>query len=61
MDKTAQGGLVSTLASLAAAVGERPTLEEVDEILIELQRMPRDQSVAGLIDDLLDYRTMLTS
>jgi hypothetical protein len=52
---------VSTLASLASAVGERPTLEQVDEMLVALLRMPRDEVVAGLIDDLLDYRAMAVS
>jgi hypothetical protein len=52
---------VSALVSLAEAVGERPTLEQVDAMLVELQRMPRDEAVAGLIDDLLDYRSMMSS
>jgi hypothetical protein len=52
---------VSTLASLAAAVEERPSLEQVDAMLVELLRMPRDEAVAGLIDDLLDYRAMAVS
>ncbi|HEV7933264.1 MAG TPA: hypothetical protein VGP70_13280 [Actinomadura sp.] len=52
---------MSTLASLAAAVEERPTLEQVDAMLVALLRMPRDEAVAGLIDDLLDYRAMAVS
>jgi hypothetical protein len=47
------------LAGLVAAVFELPTLEGLDELLAELERSPRDQAVAGLIDDLLDYRVVL--
>jgi hypothetical protein len=47
--------------SLAASVDGRPTLEQVDELLIELRLMPRDQDVAGLIDDLLDYRLLVAA
>jgi hypothetical protein len=47
------------LEGLVAAVFERPTLEGLDELLAELEALPRDQSVAGLIDDLLDYRVVL--
>jgi hypothetical protein len=47
------------LPSLVAAVFERPTLEGLDELLAELAESPRDQAVAGLIDDLLDYRAVL--
>jgi hypothetical protein len=47
------------LVSLVAAVFERPTLEGLDELLAELEESPRDQAVAGLIDDLLDYRVVL--
>jgi len=51
---------MSTLLALVEAVGDRPTVEEVDAILAELRRMPRDAAVAELIDDLLDYRSMLS-
>jgi hypothetical protein len=47
------------LERLVAAVFERPTLEGLDELLAELEALPRDQAVAGLIDDLLDYRVVL--
>jgi len=47
------------LPSLVAALFERPTLEGLDELLAELEGLPRDQAVAGLIDDLLDYRVAL--
>jgi hypothetical protein len=49
------------LASLVEAVFERPTLEGLDELLAELQELPRDRAVAGLIDDLLDYRVVLAA
>jgi hypothetical protein len=47
------------LERLVAAVFERPTLEGLDELLAELEALPRDQAVAGLIDDLLDARVVL--
>jgi hypothetical protein len=47
------------LPSLVEAVFEQPTLEGLDELLAELTESPRDQAVAGLIDDLLDYRAVL--
>jgi len=46
---------------MAAAVDERPTLEQVDAMLGELRQMPRDPAVTGLIDDLLDFRAMLAA
>jgi hypothetical protein len=47
------------MVGLVAAVFEWPTLEGLDELLAELEGLPRDQAVAGLIDDLLDYRVVL--
>jgi hypothetical protein len=47
------------LVDLVAAVFERPTLERLDELLAELEELPRDQAISGLIDDLLDYRVVL--
>jgi hypothetical protein len=52
---------VSPLVRMVAAIDDDPTLEQVDEILTELRRMPRDHRVTGLIDDLLDYRTLLAA
>jgi hypothetical protein len=49
------------LVSLVAAVDELPTLEQVDSMLVELGQMPRDRSVTGLIDNLLDYRAALAA
>lgn len=51
---------MNALLALVESVGDRPTLEEVDAMLAELRRMPRDPAVAGLIDDLLEYRSMLS-
>jgi hypothetical protein len=45
--------------SLAAAVDGYATLEQVDAMLAELQSMPRDEKVVKLVDDLLDYRSVL--
>jgi hypothetical protein len=50
---------MNALVRLAALVEERPTIEEVDAMLVELGLLPRDQIVTGLIDDLLDYRARL--
>ncbi|WP_171074036.1 hypothetical protein [Nonomuraea basaltis] len=50
---------MNRLVSLAASVDDRPTLAQVDAMLTELQQMPRNQSVTELIDELLDYRSML--
>jgi hypothetical protein len=49
---------MNKLVSLAAAAGELPTLEQVDAMLEELRRMPRDQKVIELIDDLLEFRAL---
>jgi hypothetical protein len=49
---------MNKLVSLAAAVDELPTLEQVDAMLEELRRMPRDQKVIELIDDLLEFRAL---
>jgi hypothetical protein len=51
---------MNALVALVESVGDRPTLEQVDAILAELRRMPRDAAVTGLMDDLLDYRSMLS-
>jgi hypothetical protein len=47
------------VSSLVAALFDRPTLDGLDELLAALEGLPRDQAVAGLIDDLLDYRVVL--
>jgi hypothetical protein len=47
---------VIPLVRMAAAIDDDPTLEQIDELLMELRRMPRDHRVVALIDDLLDYR-----
>jgi hypothetical protein len=52
---------MSKLVSLAAAVDERPTLEQVDAMLEELRQMPRDQKSTELIDDLLEMRALLAA
>jgi hypothetical protein len=55
------GGDVIPLVKMVVAIDDDPTIEQVDEILTELQRMPRDHRVTGLIDDLLDYRAFLAA
>jgi hypothetical protein len=52
---------MSKLVSLAAAVDERPTLEQVDGMLEELRQIPRDQKVTEVIDDLLEMRALLAA
>jgi hypothetical protein len=47
------------LVSLAASVDGYPTVEQVDAMLVELQGMPRDGVVVKLVDDLLDFRSLL--
>jgi hypothetical protein len=47
------------LPSLVEAAFERPTIDGLDDLLAELAELPRDEAVAGLIDDLLDYRVVL--
>ncbi|WP_322760684.1 hypothetical protein [Frankia sp. Cr2] len=52
---------MSRLVTLVAAVDAQPTLEQTDSILAELGQMPRNPIVTGLIDALLEYRTLLVS
>jgi hypothetical protein len=52
---------MNRLLALAAAVDERPTLEETDAMLAELGEMPRNRIASTLIDALLDYRALLLS
>ena len=47
------------LVSLAAAADDVPTLKEVDAMLTELGRLPRDHTNTTLINELLDLREML--
>jgi len=54
-----EGRMSQRLVSLAAAVDDVPTVEQVDAMLAELGQMPRDHASAALIDDLLDLREML--
>jgi hypothetical protein len=55
------GTTVTDLVKMAAAVDDIPTLEETDAMLAELRQMPRDQVVTGLINDLLEFRSLLTA
>ena len=52
---------MNPLVKMVAAIDDDPTIEQVDDILMELRRMPRDHRVTGLIDDLLDYRSQLAA
>ncbi len=52
---------MNPLVKMVAAIDDDPTIEQVDDILMELRRMPRDHQVIGLIDDLLDYRSQLAA
>ncbi|MCU1657394.1 MAG: hypothetical protein JWO57_2050 [Pseudonocardiales bacterium] len=47
------------LPTLVDALFEEPTLDRLDVLLGALIELPRDQPLAGLIDDLLDYRVAL--
>lgn len=45
------------LIALVDALTDRgPTVQQVDDMLGELSLMPRDATIADLIDRLLDYR-----
>lgn len=45
------------LVALVDALTDRgPTVRQVDDMLSELSLMPRDATIAELIDRLLDYR-----
>ena len=45
------------LVALVDALTDRgPTVRQVDDMLSELSLMPRDTTIAELIDRLLDYR-----
>jgi hypothetical protein len=46
-------------ASLAAAEDIHLTLDQVDAMLADLHKMPRDEMVVTFVDDLLDYRSVL--
>jgi hypothetical protein len=56
-----EGEPVNPLVKMVAAIDDEPSLEQVDDMLMELRRMPRDHRVLGLIDDLLDYRAHLAA
>jgi hypothetical protein len=45
--------------SLAAFIDVNFTVEQVDEILLELRSLPRDENVAKMFDAMLDYRSFL--
>jgi hypothetical protein len=45
--------------SLAAFIDVNYTVEQVDEIMLELRSLPRDENVVKLFDELLDYRSVL--
>ncbi|ETA02052.1 hypothetical protein ThrDRAFT_04305 [Frankia casuarinae] len=47
------------IVTIAATINERPTLEETDAMLAELRRLPRDGKTIELIDELLEFRSLL--
>ena len=49
------------LQALVDSVFSQPTVDRLDTLLAELSAKPRDSAAAGLIDDLLDYRVVLTA
>jgi hypothetical protein len=52
---------MTDLVRIAAAVADLPSIEETDAMLVELRRMPGDPAVAALIDDLLEFRSLLAA
>ncbi len=49
------------LQALVDSVFSQPTVDRLDALLAELSAKPRDGAAADLIDDLLDYRVVLTA
>lgn len=52
---------MTKIVAMVAAVDGLPTIEETDAMLIELNRLPRDPVVTDLIDELLDFRSLLAA
>ncbi|SNQ45367.1 conserved hypothetical protein [Frankia canadensis] len=50
---------MTDIARLAASIDDFPTIEETDAMLDELRRLPRDEKMCSLIDDLLECRSLL--
>ncbi|ABW11450.1 hypothetical protein Franean1_2013 [Parafrankia sp. EAN1pec] len=55
------GQPMTKIVAMVAAVDGLPTIEETDAMLIELNRLPRDPVVTDLIDELLDFRSLLAA
>ncbi|CUU53667.1 hypothetical protein Ga0074812_101165 [Parafrankia irregularis] len=49
------------IVSLTASVDGIPTVAETDAILAELRQMPRTVQNTSLMDDLLEFRSLLTA
>ncbi|OAA20984.1 hypothetical protein UG55_106621 [Frankia sp. EI5c] len=52
---------MADIVSLAASVDGIPTVSETDAMLDELRRMPRTLETANLMDDLLEFRSLLAA
>jgi hypothetical protein len=50
---------MEAIVKIAASIDEIPTVEETDAMLDELRRRPRDSATIKMIDDLLEFRTLL--
>lgn len=52
---------VDDVLSMVMSMDGIPTLSETDVILAELRRLPQTTETAALIDDLLEFRTLLAA
>jgi hypothetical protein len=50
---------MNRLLAIAAAIDERPTLEQTDAMLAELGQLRSHPATLAIIDALLDYRSLL--
>ncbi|WP_162137442.1 hypothetical protein [Frankia alni] len=50
---------MTDIVTMVASIDEFPTVEETDAMLNELRRLSRDTTTAKLIDDLLEFRSLL--
>ncbi|EFC85478.1 hypothetical protein FrEUN1fDRAFT_1465 [Parafrankia sp. EUN1f] len=52
---------MADIVSLTASVDGVPTVTETDAILAELRQMPRTAQNMSLMDDLLEFRSLLAA
>lgn len=52
---------MADIVTIAASIDNIPTMAETDAMLEELRRLPRTTDNARLIDDLLEFRSLLAT